>query len=138
MTHQNAALLLGTLLAAAVVGVSKLGYDEFAVVRNGFILRFYDAPVLKQGLFAVFADLTMIATALYLAVGLKYDDWGVSVQRPMVLAIVPLLTAVTLATFAIMEFRALVEVVRELERYFSVKIFAPHRGAIRLDLQKRG
>jgi len=29
-------------------------------------------------------------------------------------------------------------VVRELERHFSVKIFAPHRGAIRLDLQKRG
>jgi UDP-GlcNAc:undecaprenyl-phosphate/decaprenyl-phosphate GlcNAc-1-phosphate transferase len=102
MTHQNAALLLGTLLAAAVVGVSKLGYDEFAVVKKGFILRFYDAPVLKQGLFIVFADLTMIATALYLAVGLKYDDWGVTTQRTMVLAIVPLLTAVTLMTFAIM------------------------------------
>jgi len=37
-----------------------------------------------------------------------------------------------------MEFKALVEVVKELERHFSVKIFAPHRGAIRLDLQKRG
>src|SRR6266849_6234741 len=46
MTHQNAALLLGTLLLAAVVGVSKLGYDEFAVVKNGLVLRFYDAPVL--------------------------------------------------------------------------------------------
>lgn len=102
MTAQNAALLLGTLLAAAVVGVSKLGYDEFAVVKKGFILRFYDAPVLKQGLFIVFADLTMIATALYLAIGLKYDDWGVTAQRAMVLGIVPLIGAATLATFAMM------------------------------------
>ena len=31
----NAAVLLGTLLIGAFVGVARLGYDEFAVVRNG-------------------------------------------------------------------------------------------------------
>ena len=99
MTHSNAALLLGTLLLAAVVGIYKLGYDEFAVVKKGLVLRFYEAPVLKKSLFVVFADMTMMVTALYLAVGLKYDDWGVVAQRPMVVGMVALLTAVTLTTF---------------------------------------
>ena len=102
MTHANAALLLGTLLLAAVVGIAKLGYDEFAVVKKGVILRFYEAPVLKKSLFVVFADMTMMVIALYLAVGLKYDDWGVVAQRPMVLGIVALITAVTLTTFGAM------------------------------------
>ena len=103
MTHQNAAILLGALLAAAIVGVSKLGYDEFAVVKKGFVLRFYDAPVLKRGFFIVFVDLAMMAAALYLAIGLKYDDWGASDQRPMILGFTAILVAVTLAIFAGMQ-----------------------------------
>ena len=90
MTHQNAALLLGALLIAAIVGVSKLGYDEFAVVKSGAVLRFYDAPVLRKSFFVVFVDLTMIAASLYLAIGLKYDDWGVQHHRDMLIGIAAL------------------------------------------------
>jgi UDP-GlcNAc:undecaprenyl-phosphate GlcNAc-1-phosphate transferase len=100
MTHQNAALLLGALLIAAIVGVSKLGYDEFAVVKNGAVLRFYDAPVLRKSLFVVFVDLTIIAASLYLAIGLKYDDWGVQAHRDMILGIAALLPAMTVAMFS--------------------------------------
>lgn len=103
LKQQDAGLLLATLLLAAIVGVSKLGYDEFAVVRNGVVLRFYNVPVLRQGLFVVFADLAMIAAALYAAIGLKYDDWSVTVHRDLALSLLPLLAAVTLTVFAMLQ-----------------------------------
>jgi UDP-GlcNAc:undecaprenyl-phosphate GlcNAc-1-phosphate transferase len=102
MTQQNAGLLLLTLLIAAVVGVAKLGYDEFALVRSGVVLRFYHGPVLRRGLFVVFADLGMVVMALYAAVVLKYDDWGVVTHRAMVLHFLTLLPLTTLVVFALM------------------------------------
>jgi UDP-GlcNAc:undecaprenyl-phosphate/decaprenyl-phosphate GlcNAc-1-phosphate transferase len=103
MTHQNAGLLLGALLMAAVVGISKLGYDEFAMVKRGVVLRVYDAPVLKKGLFVVFADLALIAISLYGAIVLKYDDWAVVLHRDMLLGIAALLPAMTLLIFSLMQ-----------------------------------
>ncbi|MGZ4809168.1 MAG: hypothetical protein ACXV7D_07535, partial [Thermoanaerobaculia bacterium] len=102
MTHQNAALLLGTLLVAAIVGISKLGYDEFAIVKSGVVLRFYEAPVVRKGMFVVFADLTMIAMSLYVAIGLKYEDWGVRQHRDLVVGLAALLPACTLTVFGLM------------------------------------
>jgi UDP-GlcNAc:undecaprenyl-phosphate/decaprenyl-phosphate GlcNAc-1-phosphate transferase len=100
MTQKNSALLLFALAIAAVVGVSKLGYDEFAVVRKGTVLKVYDTPVLHKSLFVVFVDLFMIGIALYLAMGLKYDDWTLRTQRQMLLGILPLLSVFTLGMFA--------------------------------------
>ncbi len=100
MTHQDAGVLLITLLAAALVGISRLGYDEFAVVRRGAVLRFYGAPVLTKGFFGVFIDLAMVVTALYAAIVLKYDDWGVTYTRPLVISLIALLPATTVAMFA--------------------------------------
>ena len=102
LRQQDAALLLGALLVAAVVGVSRLGYDEFAMVKRGVVLRMYDAPVLKKGFFVVFVDLAMIATALYVAIGLKYDDWSIVEQRKMIVGIMAILPAATLMMFSIM------------------------------------
>lgn len=82
MSAQKAGLLLVALLLAAFIGLARLGYDEFAVIRRGVVLRFYEAPVLKRGLFPVFFDLMLLTLALYGAVGLKYDDWGLDIQRP--------------------------------------------------------
>jgi UDP-GlcNAc:undecaprenyl-phosphate GlcNAc-1-phosphate transferase len=101
MTHQDAGVLLITLLVAALVGISRLGYDEFAVVRSGAVLRFYGAPVLKRGFFGVFIDLAMVVISLYAAVVLKYDDWGVTTTRPLVISLLALLPATTVAMFAL-------------------------------------
>ena len=103
MTHQNAGLLLGALLIAAIVGISKLGYDEFAMVKHGVVLRVYDAPVLKKGLFVVFVDLALIATSLYGAIVLKYDDWAVALHRNMLFGIAALLPATTILMFSAMQ-----------------------------------
>jgi UDP-GlcNAc:undecaprenyl-phosphate/decaprenyl-phosphate GlcNAc-1-phosphate transferase len=102
MTQQNGALLLGALLIAAVVGVSKLGYDEFAMVKSGAVLRAYEVPVLRRGFFVVFVDLAIIAAALYASLGLKYDDWGVQHHRDMLFGIAALVPTATLAMFALL------------------------------------
>ncbi|HJT17273.1 MAG TPA: hypothetical protein VJ853_07790, partial [Thermoanaerobaculia bacterium] len=100
--QQNAALLLATLLAGALFGIAKLGYDEFAVVRSGAVLRIYDQAVLRSGLFVVFVDLALIATSIYAAVVLKYDDWSVRQHRQIALSLIALASALTVATFGVM------------------------------------
>lgn len=93
MTTRHAALLLAALLAAAFVGVQRLGYDEFALLRRGLLLRFYDAPVLKMSLFPVFVDIGLVTVSVVLAIGLKYEDWVVSTHRQLavnLLAVQPL------------------------------------------------
>ena len=99
LTFRHAGMLLATILAASFIGVARLGYDEFAIIRRGVVLKFYDAPVLKRALFPVFFDLGLVALAIYGAVVLKYDDWNVRAHRPLAIQLLMLLPAVTLAVF---------------------------------------
>jgi UDP-GlcNAc:undecaprenyl-phosphate GlcNAc-1-phosphate transferase len=99
VTASNAALLLATVVAAAFIGVGRLGYDEFAVLRRGVVLRMYDAPVLKIGLFRVFVDIALVMAAFYGAVALKYDDWDLHVYRALLLNCLSVLLPLTVATF---------------------------------------
>ncbi|MGH9317195.1 MAG: hypothetical protein ACRD1P_08820, partial [Thermoanaerobaculia bacterium] len=99
LTVQSATLLLVTLLCAAFIGVSRLGYREFALVRRGLVLKFLEVPALKNDLFAVFFDLVMVIVALYGAIVLKYDDWGVVRERPLALYLLTLLPPVNLVVF---------------------------------------
>ena len=75
---QDAALFIVALLVAGFVGVHRLGYDEFAFVRRGTMLRVYDTPVVKRSMFVVFVDLATAAVAAYLALGLKFDAWNLA------------------------------------------------------------
>jgi len=75
VTASSAALLLGTALVATLIGVGRLGYDEFALFRRGLFLKLYDAPVLKLGFFRVFVDVLLAAAALFLAMPLSHDRW---------------------------------------------------------------
>ena len=102
LNQQNAALLLITLFAAAMVGVAKLGYDEFAIIKTGAVLRVYDKPALRSSLFVVFADLALVTTAIYATIVLKYDDWGVRDHRALAINLLAFAPAVTLATFGAM------------------------------------
>lgn len=74
----EAGLFLMGLLMAGFVGVARLGYEEFAVIRKGLVLRFYDAPVLRRSFFAVFADAAMVMVAVYVALVLKLDSWDLA------------------------------------------------------------
>jgi UDP-GlcNAc:undecaprenyl-phosphate GlcNAc-1-phosphate transferase len=100
VTNSNAALLLGTLMAAGFIGVGRLGYEEFAVLRRGVILPLYDMPLVKLGLFRVFVDLALVALAFYGAYVLKYDDWYTTVDRELFINHLALMLPVTILTFS--------------------------------------
>lgn len=104
LSARGSAVFLAALLVAAFIGISKLGYDELAWVRRGTMLRLYEIPALKSGFFIVFADLLLAVASLYLAIGLKWDDWSLFSQRDLARetgAVVPFLTVVTFALFGL-------------------------------------
>ena len=101
MTASNAGLLLATLVAACLVGVGRLGYDEFAVLRSGSALKLYDTPLLKSSLFYFFVDLGLVMLAFYGAVAFKYDDWSLTTHRWVVLNGFAVLPAVNLGVFLV-------------------------------------
>src|SRR5450759_1656063 len=91
MRARDAALVVAALVVACFVGIGRLGYDEFALIRRGAFLKMYDAPVLRRTLFVVFIDLAMVVAAVYLAVGLKTDDWMLVLHRNQAFAMAGLL-----------------------------------------------
>jgi UDP-GlcNAc:undecaprenyl-phosphate/decaprenyl-phosphate GlcNAc-1-phosphate transferase len=99
MTAREAALLVVALLLAGTLGVRRLGYDEFAIIRTGAALRVYEAPVLNKSMFAVFVDVVIVATAVMVAVGLKTDDWNLAGSRTSVLAMIAVLAPITVTVF---------------------------------------
>ena len=101
VTASNAGLLLATLIAASFIGVGRLGYDEFAVLRSGVVLKLYDTPVLKSGLFYFFVDIGLVMLAFYGAVAFKYDDWDLTTHRWLLLNGFALLASVNLGVFLV-------------------------------------
>lgn len=101
VTSQNAALLTMTLLAAAFIGVRRLNYDEFAIIRRGGLLKIYDAPVLRTNIFPVFFDIGIVILAMYLAIGLKYDDWRLETHRVLAVNLLALLPATAVIAFSV-------------------------------------
>jgi FlaA1/EpsC-like NDP-sugar epimerase len=99
VTTRAAALLLVTLVAAAAIGVGRLNYDEFALMRRGVILRIYEAPVLRRSLFPVFFDIGLVAASIYAAIVLKTDDWGLAAHRALALQLFGIFPFVTIAAF---------------------------------------
>lgn len=99
VTAGNAALLLATLIGAGFIGVSRLGYDEFAVLRRGIILRVYDSAVIRSGHFRVFVDIGFVMLAFYGAVALKYDDWDLRRNRELLLNTLAILLPVNVISF---------------------------------------
>lgn len=102
VSQKNAALLLTAMLAAAVVGVIKLHYDEFAFIRSGTALRFYNWPVLRKGFFVVFADFAIVICAIYTTIVLKYDDWNIHDHRALALDLLVLGPVATVIAFGAM------------------------------------
>lgn len=104
LSARGSAAFLAALLVASFIGISKLGYDELAWVRRGTMLRLWEIPALKSGFFIVFVDLLMAVASLYLAIGLKWDDWALFDQRDLARemgAFVPLLTVVVFGAFGL-------------------------------------
>jgi UDP-GlcNAc:undecaprenyl-phosphate GlcNAc-1-phosphate transferase len=100
LTHKKAAVLLLTMITAAFIALSRLGYDEFAVIRRGDLLRMYEVPVLRQSLFGVFIDLAIVVLAVYATFVLKYDDWRLVTNRSGAMWLFAVFPPVCLASFS--------------------------------------
>ena len=88
--------------AAGSVGLKRLGYAEFEPIRSGAALRLYDLPVLQRSFFVVFVDIAVVAVAIYLSVGLKYDDWHLERMRGTVLSMFAALTPSSVIAFTLL------------------------------------
>jgi FlaA1/EpsC-like NDP-sugar epimerase len=88
---------------AGGIGIARLRYEEFALIKRGVMLRVYDQPVLKRAFFAVFVDLAVVVLAAYLAVGLKFDDWLLSESRARLVGMVGPLVPCVVMSFWMLE-----------------------------------
>ncbi|MEO8076805.1 MAG: hypothetical protein ABI818_10775 [Acidobacteriota bacterium] len=96
---REAGLFMVALLFAGLVGVHRLGYEEFAIIKRGTVLKIYEMPALKRGMFVVFVDIFLAVIAAYVAVGLKGDDWNLSTIRRPVLDLASGFAPVTVLVF---------------------------------------
>jgi len=100
LTRRQSGLLLLGMVLAGIVGLNKLGYGEFALVRRRVALRFHGLPVMQRSFFAVFVDIVLVSLSLYLTVALKLDDWTLAGQRTLVFSTLALLVPTHVAMFA--------------------------------------
>jgi len=96
---RHAALFILAVLVAGGVGVRRLGYDEFAFIRRGTVLRVYNSPAFNTSMFVVFADLAMSAIAAYLAIGLKLEDWSLRESLETLIDLAALFAPATALSF---------------------------------------
>jgi UDP-GlcNAc:undecaprenyl-phosphate GlcNAc-1-phosphate transferase len=96
---RHAALFIVAVLIAGAVGVRRLQYDEFALIRRGTMLRLYESPVVNTSMFVVFADLAMSGVAAYLALGLKLDVWNPSETGQALMDLVAVFAPLTALCF---------------------------------------
>jgi UDP-GlcNAc:undecaprenyl-phosphate GlcNAc-1-phosphate transferase len=99
VNSRQAGLLLAALLLAAFIGVQRLGYDEFALLRRGIVLKVYDAPVVRSALFAVFFDIGLLGLSYFVARGLKRDVWSFDPPSSETVTLLALLAFATIASF---------------------------------------
>jgi UDP-GlcNAc:undecaprenyl-phosphate GlcNAc-1-phosphate transferase len=83
LTRQQTGLLLLGMLLAGFLGLQRLGYGEFALVRRGVALKMYDLPMMRRSFFVVFADVALIGLALYMSAALKLDSWTLLGHRTL-------------------------------------------------------
>ena len=95
LSAKQTGLLLVAVLAAGLIGVWRLGYDEFALLRKGSALSVYEAPVLKNSFFIVFVDLVLVTAAIWISFALKYDDPWLTTHRGVALEMLAVLFPVT-------------------------------------------
>jgi len=94
-------LILGVFAVAAIIGVRRLGYEEFQLLRNGLLLPLVDAPIFSLRPFQALLDIASIAAA-YLFSFLIWSQASSTTQlTPMVLHGLPVVCFAQIASFAV-------------------------------------
>ena len=98
LSARNSALLVVALLLSGFLGIRRLGYDEFAIIRTGVVLRAYEAPVVNKSMFAVLVDVLIVATAAVLAIALKAEG-SIVYNGAEAFSMIGILAPVTIVVF---------------------------------------
>jgi len=96
---RDAALFTATLLLAGLIGIHRLGYDEFAFFKRGMVLKALDAPVLNRSMFVVFIDVAVVLVAAYVAVSIETDAWHLTATGPGVIDVAGIVAPLTVLLF---------------------------------------
>lgn len=94
LSVREASLFTGALLLAGLIGIHRLGFDEFASIRRG-VLKVGDAPVVSRSMFVVFVDVAVVLVAAYVAVGVETDSWSLTATSPGAMDVASILAPLT-------------------------------------------
>jgi UDP-N-acetylmuramyl pentapeptide phosphotransferase/UDP-N-acetylglucosamine-1-phosphate transferase len=95
----NMILLIGAILIALLIGVRSLKYDEFRLLDGGFVLPFFDIPLISKRLFQSFLDLCLIALSFYLAFLLAVGKFDSKEIKVFFLGTIPVVIVLKILAF---------------------------------------
>jgi UDP-GlcNAc:undecaprenyl-phosphate GlcNAc-1-phosphate transferase len=99
LSNRASEILLLAIVWAGIAGIVKLDYQEFAFIRRGSLLKLFDLKLLRLGFAVIVIDLAVVAISVWLAIGLKVNDWGLDASVPVFLAMTVTLALSTLSVF---------------------------------------
>ena len=94
----NYALLLTAIVVASYISIRKLGYREIQLLRTGFLLPLFDAPVLNRTIPWALSDMAIISLSYYLAFLLRFEG-DFSPVKNYYLSTLPLMLAAKIIIF---------------------------------------
>jgi UDP-GlcNAc:undecaprenyl-phosphate GlcNAc-1-phosphate transferase len=94
----NYALLLTAIVVASYISIRKLGYREIQLLKTGFLLPLFDAPVLNRTIPWALSDMAIISLSYYLAFLLRFEG-DFSPVKNYYLSTLPLMLAAKIIIF---------------------------------------
>lgn len=99
LNTRETALFAAALLLAGLVGIQRLGYDEFTVVRREVRAAGFGRSAVSRSMFAAFVDVVLVVVAAYAAVSVETDSWGLASVHQGAVELASVLAPLTVIAF---------------------------------------
>ena len=99
LSAREATLLTTALLMAGLIGIHRLGYDEFAFMRRGMVLKVLKAPGVSRSMFVVFVDVALVLVTAYVAVSVDADTRSLVATRLEAMNVASMFAPLTVFVF---------------------------------------
>jgi len=77
----NLTAALAAIIIVFFIGIKRLKYDEFRILKNGLLIPLFSYPIINKSLFQVFVDLGMISLSFYLSFLLMFRGFDGQVRE---------------------------------------------------------
>jgi len=98
VTRKQAALLLLSLLVAAIAGIRRLKYEEFSDIPRAAVLRVYDRGVVTTSSFTPLIDLILIAASVYISFAFRFETWLLAPHQEEALELFTLIAPISVGS----------------------------------------